>query len=84
MIKDNEKQFGRLQMIIDIFIVTFSYFCAWLLRFLGPFASSAVHSKRFEEYMILLVVIVPGYLLLCQAFSLYTPMRMQGTKTCTC
>lgn len=67
-------------MLIDIFVIAISYVCAWAIRFVGPFADSAYRSKSFEEFMFLLVFIIPGYLILYQAFSLYTPMRMQGRR----
>ena len=80
MLMDNEKSFSRLQMLIDAFVVAFSYVCAWLIRFVGPMASTASRAKSFEEYMVMLVLIVPIYLILYQAFTLYTPMRMQGRR----
>lgn len=80
MIIDNQKNFSRLHVLIDIIVITFSYVCAWTIRFVGPFASTAVRSKSFQEFMLLLLLIVPEYLLLYQAFDLYTPLRMQGRR----
>ena len=80
MIIDNQKNFSRLHVLIDVIVISFSYICAWALRFVGPFAASAVRSKSFQDFMILLLFIVPGYLLLYQAFDLYTPLRMQGRR----
>ena len=80
MIIDNEKYFSRLHALLDVLVITFSYICAWYLRFRGPFAETAVVTKSFRDFMLLLVFIIPGYLLLYQAFSLYTPMRMQGRR----
>lgn len=80
MIIDNQKNFSRLHVLIDVIVILFSYICAWALRFVGPFASSAVRSKSFQDFMVLLIFIVPGYLLLYQAFDLYTPLRMQGRR----
>ena len=80
MIKDNQKNFSRLHMLIDIFVITISYVCAWVIRFIGPFADTAVRAKSFQEYMLLLAFILPGYLILYQAFSLYEPLRMQGRR----
>ena len=80
MIKDNQKNFSRLHMIIDVIVISFSYFLAWAYRFVGPLAGTAVRTKTFEEYMIVLVFLVPGYMLLYQAFNLYEPMRMQGRR----
>ena len=80
LIKDNQKNFSRLHMLIDVFVVTVSYALAWLIRFQGIFEYSAVQSKTVQEYMFMLIFIIPGYLLLYQAFDLYTPMRMQGRR----
>lgn len=80
MIKDNQKNFTRLHVAIDIIVIAFSYIFAWFFRFVGPLADSATTSKTFEEYMILLLMIIPGYLLLYQAFTLYEPIRMQGRR----
>lgn len=80
MIQDNQKNFSRLQMLMDICIIVISYVAAWLLRFRGPFAYSAERGLSFEQYMVALLFIVPGYLLLYQAFTLYEPMHMQGRR----
>ena len=80
LIKDNQKNFSRLHMLIDVFVVAASYALAWLIRFQGIFEHSAVQSKTVQEYMFMLIFIIPGYLLLYQAFDLYTPMRMQGRR----
>ena len=80
MINDNEKYFTRAHILIDVLVTGFSYLLAWWMRFRGPFADSAVTTKTFEDFMFLLIFIIPGYLLLYQAFSLYTPLRMQGRR----
>ena len=80
LIQDNQKNFSRLQMLLDAFVVAVSYIAAWLIRFIGPMAYSAVFALSFEQYMFALIFIVPGYLLLYQAFTLYEPMHMQGRR----
>ena len=77
---DNEKNFSRLHMLVDTVVLVFSYVCAWLIRFVGPMAATAVRTRSFQQYMLMLVFIVPVYLLLYQAFTLYAPMRMQGRR----
>ena len=60
-------------MLIDVFVIAASYALAWLIRFQGIFEHSAVQSKTVQEYMFMLIFIIPGYVLLYQAFdSLYT------------
>ena len=80
MINDNQKSINRLHMLLDMLVVAFSYTAAWMIRFVGPFADSAVRAKSFSEYMTFLRFIIPGYLILYQAFNLYTSMRMQGRR----
>lgn len=80
MIQDNQKNFSRLQMLIDVIVLAVSYVSAWLLRFMGPFAYSAEKGLSFEQYMLALIFIIPGYLLLYQAFTLYEPLHMQGRR----
>lgn len=80
MIKDNQKHFNRLQVVIDAFVIALSYILAWLIKFEGPFAANSVKALSFQQYMILLVGIVPGFLILYYAFNLYTPKRMQGRR----
>ncbi|HIU75202.1 MAG TPA: undecaprenyl-phosphate glucose phosphotransferase [Candidatus Pelethocola excrementipullorum] len=81
MIKDNQKYFNRLHVVIDGFVVAFSYWLSWILRFLTPiFGSEEQGALSFVTYMQLLILIVPCYLLLYYGFSLYTPKRVQGRR----
>ena len=80
LIQDNQKSFNHLQMLIDTVVIAVAYVVAWMIRFIGPFAYSAVRALAFEQYMFALIFIIPGYLLLYQAFTLYEPMQMQGRR----
>ena len=80
MIKDNQKHFNRLQVVIDAFVIALSYILAWLIKFEGPFAAGSVKALSFQQYMVLLIGIVTGFLILYYAFNLYTPKRMQGRR----
>ncbi len=80
MIKDNQKHFNRLHVVIDAFVIAASYLLAWLVKFEGPFSKGAVKALSFQQYMSALIFIVPGFLILYYAFSLYTPKRVQGRR----
>ncbi len=80
MIKDNQKHFNRLHVVIDGVMLIVSYMIAWVFRYVGPFAIDAVHSVDFAWYMRLLVLIIPMYLILYYVFSLYTPKRVLGRR----
>lgn len=57
LIKDNQKNFSRLHMLIDVFVIAASYALAWLIRFQGIFEHSAVQSKTVQEYMFMLILL---------------------------
>ena len=79
MIKDNQKYFNRLHILIDAAVIAASYWFAWFLKFeTGIFES--VRSLSFQYYMTALLLIVPMYLILYSAFNLYTPKRVQGRR----
>ena len=77
MIKDNQKYFNRLHLLIDALVIAVSYMLAWYLKFASPFFASdpAVGALQWQTYFELLYFIVPGYLILYYYFNLYTPKR---------
>ena len=80
MIKENQKHFNRLQVVIDAFVIALSYFLAWVIKFYVPFLNDNEGRLPFRVYMSALLFIVPGYLILNYAFNMYTPKRMQGRR----
>ncbi|MCM1266751.1 MAG: undecaprenyl-phosphate glucose phosphotransferase [Bacteroidales bacterium] len=77
MIKDNQKYFNRLHVVLDAVIVAASYMLAWYLKFASPFSDidPNVGALSMQTYFGMLYFIVPGYLILYYAFNLYTPKR---------
>ncbi len=82
MIKDNQKYFNRLHVVLDAVIVAASYMLAWYLKFASPFSDidSTVGVYSVQTYFEMLYVIVPGYLILYYEFNLYTPKRATAHK----
>lgn len=81
MIKDNQKHFNRLHVLIDGAVIAFSYWCSWILRFCTPLIGRPEGGVLpFSSYMALLLFIIPCYLILYSACSLYTPKRVQGRR----
>lgn len=80
MIKDNQKYFNRLHVIIDAGIVIISYIIAWWLKFESPLFTEAIKTLSFLEYMKSLVILVPCILIMYSAFNLYTPKRVSGRR----
>ena len=79
MIKDNERFFYRLHVVIDAFVIAFSYLLACFLQ-LGFFIEKDIGRLTTEEYLLPLFFVVPGLLLLYYAFNLYTSKRVQGRR----
>ena len=77
MIKDNQKYFNRLHVVLDAVIIVVSYMLAWYLKFAGPFSVIDVNVGvlPMRTYFGMLYAIVPGYLILYYNFNLYTPKR---------
>ena len=80
MIKDNQKYFNRLHVIIDAIIIIISYIAGWWLKFKSGIFEEVIWAYTFGEYMRPLIIMVPGFLILYSAFNLYTPKRMQGRR----
>lgn len=78
MIKENQKHFNRLQVLIDVFVLLFSYVAAWVIKF--QIISSDDGALSLRTYMIALPITVLVYLGLYYLFSLYTPKRVQGRR----
>lgn len=77
MIKDNQKYFNRLQILLDAVIIAISYILAWFLKFKGPFRTEDpnVLALSMGTYFRALYFIVPGYILLYSSNYLYAPKR---------
>ena len=73
MIKDNQKYFNRLQVLLDAAIVVISYILAWFIKFRIFDAQGGALSRG--EYFRVLYIVVPGYLILYSMFHLYTSKR---------
>lgn len=82
MIKDNQKYFNRLLVVLDAIVVAVSYLLAWYIRLgsgiwpINPLAGVI----SWQIYFSALGIIVPGYLVLYDAFELYTPKRTTHQK----
>lgn len=79
MIKDNQTFFNRMHVVIDGFVIAFTYVAAWFIQF-RFFAPDVAGKLPLKTYMSALVILVPGLLLLYYAFNLYTSKRVQGRR----
>lgn len=74
MIKDNQKHFNRLRLIVDAAVTVGSYLLAWWLKFESPFFEGH-DALSFNSYVRALYFIVPAYVILYYYFGVYTPKR---------
>jgi Undecaprenyl-phosphate glucose phosphotransferase len=79
LIKDNQKYFNRLQVLLDALVIIVSYLVAWYIMAINT-RRAVIGVLPTEFYMMALVVLVPFFLLLYSAFNLYTPKRIQGRR----
>lgn len=79
MIKDNQRLFNRLHVVIDGCVIALSYVLACLLRLEGPLAPTVYHLP-LSDYYAYLFFLVPAYLFLYYEFDLYSSKRMSGRK----
>lgn len=77
MIKDNQKYFNGLHVLLDALAIAGSYILAWYLKFEGPFVTEGAGALSMSFYFGALYFLVPGYLILYYWFKLYTPKRIQ-------
>lgn len=81
MIKENQKHFNRLHVVIDALVLITSYLAAWGLKFKAPgLIESGIGTLPVQTYMVGMVLTVPVYLVLYSIFNLYTPKRVQGRR----
>lgn len=80
MIKENQRLLNRMQVVLDAFVIIASYVLSWYLRFRSGIFELDTWYLSLQEYMRLLIYIVPGYLILYYAFHLYVPKRVLGRR----
>ncbi len=75
MIKDNQKVFNRLMVIIDAAITAASFMLAYFVKFYILNAGPGPGVLPVRDYLLLLVFIVPLYAMLYYFCSVYAPKR---------
>ena len=82
MIKDNQKVFNRLHLLVDAVVVAVSYLLAWYIKFATPFANTepGAGALSMDVYFSALYFLVPGYVFLYYFFNMYAPKRATRRK----
>jgi len=79
LIKDNQRIFNQLHVVVDGIVIATSYMLAWYLKFMSPFFE-AERGLPMSTYLAALYFIIPGYLFLYYQFDLYSSKRASGRK----
>ena len=77
MIKDNQRYFNRLHVVIDAVVICIAYVLAWIYKFL---ILKDQRGLTLAQYCVALIGIIPLYLMLYLACNLYTSKRVQGRR----
>lgn len=75
MIKDNQKVFNRLHLIMDAIITAVSYVLAYYIKFYLMKDGPEAGDLPAVDYFLMLIIIVPAYLILYYWCNVYTPKR---------
>ncbi len=75
MIRDNQKVFNRLHLMMDALITAFSYALAYYVKFYVLKAGPEPGDLPARNYFLMLVGIVPLYMVLYYKCNVYTPKR---------
>ena len=76
MIKENQKVFNVLLVLIDVLMVSLSLLCSAWLRFKTTLFGPIGGHLGFQSYVLFLTfAVIPVYLILYFAFGLYKPRR---------
>ena len=90
MIKDNQKLLNLMHVIVDAFIIALSYILAWSLRFedtWSPLVQWRIipapigYIRPRQDYINMLVFLVPCYLIIYYFCNLYNPKRTSSRRT---
>ena len=75
MIKDNQKVFNRLHLLMDAVITAVSYTLAYYIRFYITKPGPEPGDLPAVDYFVVLFILVPVYMLLYYYSNVYTPKR---------
>ena len=80
MIKDNQKVFNRLLVILDAVIIAVSFVLSYFIKFYILNDGPGPGVLPVEDYIALLPALVPGYILLYYRNGVYAPKRTVRLK----
>lgn len=75
MIKDNQKVFNRLMVLMDAFITGASFILSYYIKFYILEDGPGIGVLPAIDYVALIIFLMPGYLFLYSRFGIYSPKR---------
>ena len=81
MIRDNQKYFNTLLVLLDALVITAAYWLSWFLWLSGLVKENdpGTGILSVQVYLIAFLAIVPEYLILYNSFDLYSSKRTAKT-----
>ena len=80
MIKENQKYFNRLHVLLDAIVIALSFWLSYLIRFDSGLIPTRGYYPTIQQYSRFLIFIIPAYLLLYSTFHLYAPKRFLSKR----
>ncbi len=81
MIKENQKIFNRLHVVLDALVIYFSFCLSYYIRFDCPLTKGLFprngYWRQLIQYQSMLAFLVPIYVIIYARFNLYKPKRFQ-------
>ncbi|MDO4554498.1 MAG: undecaprenyl-phosphate glucose phosphotransferase [Lachnospiraceae bacterium] len=78
MIKENQKVFNRMHVVVDAVVVYLAFAISYYLRFGTDWFDQMGYHRQFWQYQPMLLMLVPMYLILFSFFHMYQPKRYQA------
>jgi len=81
MIRDNQKVFNRLLVLLDAAIIIISYIMAYYVKFyIFTTGGPEDGTLPLREYLVMLVIVVAEYMLVYYFCGIYTPKRTERLR----
>ena len=83
MIRDNQKYFNRLLVLLDAIVIAVSYIVSWYVYLSGEVIELPPETGILEKeiYFAALIAIIPGYLILYSTFDMYSSKRVSKSRS---
>lgn len=78
MIKENQKVFNRILIILDSISLVLAFFTAWYIRMKSGLISLDEGYLSFNEYLIPIVLMIPLYFIIYNYVGLYDTFRLKS------